>query len=339
MNMNKNHVFVIAEAGVNHNGDVILAKKLIDLAAEAGADAVKFQTFSTEENVTQSAPKASYQKKTSLRESQFDMLRKLELSQGEFREIFDYCKYKKILFLSTPFDYASADFLARLPVSLFKISSGEITNVLLLKKVAEFKKPIILSTGMSSLEEVKQAVKLIYLAGNKKLTLLHCTSNYPTKFEDVNLRAIQTLRHEFNVPVGYSDHTEGIEVAIAATALGAEVIEKHFTLDKNLPGPDHKASLSPTQLKDLVRSIRNVEISMGDGRKVPRPSENNVKQVARKSVVSLFNIKKGERIKAEMLGLKRPGTGLAPKKLAGLLDKVAKRDISKDTIVKSEDFK
>ena len=263
-----NHsVFIIAEAGVNHNGDIHLAKELVDVTAEAGADAVKFQTFITEEIVTRHAEKADYQKQNtgSKKESQFEMLKKLELSFENFRELKIYCDAKGIMFLSTPFDQKSIDFLDELGVPAFKIASGEINNYPLLNYVAAKRKPIILSTGMSTLAEVERAVELLFRTHHSKVALLHCTSDYPAKIEDVNLKAMRTLYQAFYLPVGLSDHTPGIEVALAAVAMGASIIEKHFTTDKSLAGPDHKASLRPLELKALVKAIRNIEKALGSG--------------------------------------------------------------------------
>jgi len=253
-------VFIIAEAGVNHNGNINLAKKLIDIAKKAGADAVKFQTWLTEEIVTKDAEGAEYQMKTAnAKETQYEMLKKLELSQNDFRELKKYADKKKIIFLSTPDEEKSADFLFKLDVPAFKIGSGEVTNLPYLKHIAKKKKPIILSTGTATLNEVKEAVNTIKKAGNDKIVLLHCTTNYPCPLEEVNLRAMSTLKKEFALPVGHSDHTLGIIVPIMATTLGATVIEKHFTLDKNLPGPDHKASLEPNELREMVKIIRDTE--------------------------------------------------------------------------------
>lgn len=325
-------VFIIAEAGVNHNGSLKMAKKMVDAAKSSGADAVKFQTFKTENLVTVNAPKASYQKITVSAKSQFEMLKSLELSESNFVELFNYCKKKKIIFLSTPFDPESAEFLYKLGVPLFKISSGELTNTPLLIQIARYKKPIILSTGMSTLREVEEAVKAIYSTGNKKLILLHCTSNYPAKFQDVNLKAIETLRKVFKVSVGYSDHTEGIHVSIAAIAIGACVIEKHFTLDKNLQGPDHKSSLEPEELHEMVKNIRVLEKAMGSGVKVPAKSENEVKKISRKSVVASKDIEKGVRLTENMLVLKRPGIGIEPKYLNKIIGKRLRFNVEKDCV-------
>lgn len=326
-------VFIIAEAGVNHNGSMAVAKKMIDAAKEMGADAIKFQTFKTEEMVTKNALKAKYQKASNSGKSQYAMLRKLEFSESDFRKLFAYCQRKRIIFLSTPFDQQSAGFLCYLRMPAFKISSGDLTDIPLLKKIANFKKPIILSTGMSTLTEVKEAVRAIYLTDNKKLILLHCTSNYPARYRDVNLRAIRTLREEFDVPVGYSDHAEGIDASIAAVAMGARVIEKHFTLDKNSPGPDHSASLEPEEFGKMIESIRNVEEALGDGLKKPRQSEVEMRRIARKSIVAAVDLPKRSIIKREMLAMKRPGSGIAPKYLEQLIGKQVKRKVKKDQVL------
>ncbi len=325
-------IFIIAEAGVNHNGRMDLAKKLVDTAKRIGADAVKFQTFRAEDLVTADAPQADYQKKMDRARSQFEMLKKLELSETQFFELFEYCRKQKIIFLSTPFDLASAEFLSLLGVPAYKVGSGEITNFMLLRQVARYQKPIVLSTGMSSLQEVQEAVNVIDKQGNKELILLHCTSNYPTKFEEVNLRAMLTLKKKFNVMTGYSDHTPGIEVAIAATAMGACVIEKHLTLNRDLPGPDHSASLVPQEFQKMVEAIRNVEKAKGDGIKKPNPSEIAIQKVARKSLVAACDIGKGIIITPEMLTVKRPGTGIAPKWIHRLTGKEARVAIPKDKI-------
>ena len=303
--------FVIGEAGVNHNGSLDRALQLVDAACEAGADAVKFQTFNADRLVTADAPKAVYQQKnTASGESQLEMLRSLELSESDHVRLLAHCKRRGIQFLSTPFDELSADLLADLGVPLFKIPSGELTNHPFLEHVARKRLPLIVSTGMSCLSEVEAAVRTIESNGNPLIALLHCVSNYPADPADVNLRAMDTMRKAFQVPVGYSDHTLGNDIAIAAVALGACIIEKHFTLDRNLPGPDHKASLEPRELREVVRSIRSVESALGTGRKVPAPSEANTAAVARKSVVAARLIEAGELIDAKSLAMKRPGTGL-----------------------------
>ncbi|MEK7353946.1 MAG: N-acetylneuraminate synthase [Chloroflexota bacterium] len=326
--------FIIAEAGVNHNGDIKLARKLIDVAAKAGADAVKFQTFQAEEIVTESAEKADYQKETTgSTESQFEMIKKLELSDKNFKELFTYAQKKGIMFLSTPFDKRSVDLLDRLGVPGLKIGSGEITNLPLLKHIALKQKPVILSTGMSTLDEVTEAVKVLQKEGTGEIALLHCVSCYPARAEDTNLRAMETLRRTFNLPVGLSDHTIGIHIPVAAVALGACIIEKHFTLDKNLPGPDHRASLEPEELKEMVGAIRDVESSMGNGIKRPTPGEEATKKAARRSLVAGVNIPAGTIITGEMLEIKRPGTGIEPKLINLVIGKKAKKSIARGEVI------
>lgn len=327
-------VFIIAEAGVNHNGKLDLALKMIKKAKEAGADAVKFQMFKADNLVLRQAPKAEYQlQNTSRKESQYEMLKSLELSEADFIELKKECEKQGIMFLCTPFDEESARFLIKIGIKIIKISSGEVTNLPFLAYLAKFKLPIILSTGMSTLAEVKDAVSTIINAGNRKIVLLHCTSNYPVKFEDVNLRVIETLKREFDFPIGYSDHTEGIEVAIAAAAMGACVIEKHFTSDKSLPGPDHKASLESGELKTMIHSIRNIEKAKGDGRKQPCKAEMEVRKVARKSLVVACEIKKGANITRPMITIKRPGTGISPKYLERIIGKTTKKRIVRDQVL------
>ena len=305
--------FIIAEAGVNHNGDVELARRLVDVATEAEADAIKFQTFKAEQVISATAPKAEYQLQTTdPAESQLDMARRLELSPEAHRELQAYCQERGVLFMSTPFDEESADLLNELRVPVFKIGSGEITNWPFLEYVARKGKPIILSTGMSYLSEVDEAVRVIRSAGCDQLVLLHCVSNYPADPADANLRAMQTMAAAFQVPAGYSDHTPGIEVALVAVALGACVIEKHFTLDRNLPGPDHWASLEPDELTALVRGIRTVEAALGHGCKRPAASEANTAAVARRSLVAAQDIPADTMLTEEMIAIKRPGTGLPP---------------------------
>jgi len=305
--------FIIAEAGVNHNGDIQVAKRLVDVAAKAGADAVKFQTFKADRMVSATAPKAEYQLQTTdPAESQLEMLRRLELSPEAHRKLQTYCQEQGVLFMSTPFDEESADFLDELGVPVFKIGSGEITNRPFLEYIARKKKPVILSTGMSYLSEVDEAVRVIREAGCDQLILLHCVSNYPANPADANLRAMQTMAIAFQVPVGYSDHTPDIEVALAAVALGACVIEKHFTLDKNLPGPDHRASLEPPGLQALVTGIRTVELALGNGTKRPARSELDNRLIVRRSLAAAFDIPKGTVLRSDMLRALRPASGIAP---------------------------
>lgn len=324
-------VFIIAEAGVNHNGSMELGKKLVDAAVEAGCDCIKFQTFKSENLVSKNAQKAEYQKKTTdSSESQLDMLKKIELSQDDFVELQKYCKSKGILFLSTPFDLESADFLDSLNMPIFKIPSGEITNLPYLRKIASFGKDIILSTGMATSDEVAQALEILK---GVKVSILHCTTEYPCPYEDVNLKAMQTLKDRFNLEVGYSDHTEGIEVAIAAVAMGATIIEKHFTLDKNMHGPDHKASLEPQELKEMVKCIRNIEKALGNGQKQPSKSEMKNIEITRKSIVANCEIKKGEIFSEENLTTKRPGLGISPMKWDEIIGKTAQKDYKIDDLI------
>lgn len=332
-------VFVIAEAGVNHNGDLQMARALIDVAVEAGADAVKFQTFRAELLATADAPKAEYQlQATGDSESQLAMLRRLELSAGAPSELQSYCNERGIIFLSTPFDEEAVDLLDELGVPAFKISSGDVTNSPLLEYVASKGKPVILSTGMSELSELIEAVSVLNIAGCENPVLLHCVSNYPAEPAEVNLRAMQTMRSAFDVPVGFSDHTEGIDVSLAAVALGACVIEKHFTLDRTLPGPDHRASLEPAELRALVRSIRRVETALGNGRKVPTASELETAKVARRSLVAARDIPAGATLERDMVVMRRPGTGLSPAMLNTLLDRKVKRDIAAGTLLDIDMF-
>ncbi len=332
-------VFVIAEAGVNHNGDVDLAKKMVDAALDAGCDAIKFQTFSAEDMVTPKAPKAKYQKATSQAgESQFDMLKRLELSREDHEEIFAYCQKRQIMFMSTPFDTQSADFLFDLGLEIFKIPSGEITNLPLLSHIAREKKPIIMSTGMTSMDEIVTAVKTLRAAGNKDLALLHCVSDYPAKPADVNLSFMKILEEKFGVPVGFSDHTLGIEIALAAVALGASVIEKHFTLDTDLEGPDHKISLEPEELKALVKGIRKVKAAIGEGMRRPTPSEMHTAAVVRKSLVAAVDIKEGTLMSEKLIAVKRPGTGLPPVLRSSLIGKRTRVSIPKDKLLSLEMF-
>ena len=323
--------FIIAEAGVNHNGNLTLAKQLVDKAVLAGVDAIKFQTFKTEKLVTRYADMAEYQKDNlGKTDSQFNMLKKLELSYDDFIELQEYCRTKGIMFLSTPFDFESADFLASLNMEAFKISSSDLTNIPFLEHIAKFKKPIILSSGMATLSEVEEAINVIYCQGNKEVAVLHCTSNYPSKLQNVNLNAMNTIKNAFKIVSGYSDHTVGITIPIAAVALGGNIIEKHFTLDKNMEGPDHKASLSPLELKEMVIAIRSVEMALGTGIKMYNPSEVDTMKAARKSIVAARHIKVGESISLDDLDYKRPGTGLLPKFYVDIVGKIAIKDIKAD---------
>lgn len=331
--MSKPHTTIIAEAGVNHNGSIELAKKLIDVAAEAGADFVKFQTFKAETLVTQTANKAEYQKEiTNIDETQFDMIKKLELDRKAHEELMDYCNQKKIQFLSTAFDYSSIELLVKLDIPLYKIPSGEITNLPYLRHIGGMDIPIIMSTGMSTLDEVRDALNILLEVGAKKdkITILHCNTEYPTPMEDVNLRAMLTIKEELGTQIGYSDHTLGIEVPIAAASMGGTVIEKHFTLDRTLPGPDHAASLEPEELKAMVAAIRNIEKAMGDGVKKPSPSESKNIPIARKSIVAKKCINKGEIFSEDNLTIKRPGTGISPMEWDEVLGMTADKDYTFD---------
>ncbi|MBV5341804.1 MAG: N-acetylneuraminate synthase [Deltaproteobacteria bacterium] len=327
---------IIAEAGVNHNGDMVLAKRLVDIAKNAGADFIKFQTFKAVKLVTVSAEKATYQKSSSLdEESQFEMIRRLELNLAEHEELIKYCEKNGIGFLSSPFDEESIELLAELNTPLYKIPSGEITNLPYLRHVGRMGKPVVMSTGMSTLDEVRSAMKILMAAGCRKedLIILHCNSEYPTPMDDVNLRAMLTIRDELNVKVGYSDHTVGIEVAIAAVAMGASVIEKHFTLERTLPGPDHAASLEPNELTAMVSAIRNIERAMGNTVKRPSPSEEKNLSVVRKSIVACKPIKKGDYFSEENLAVKRPGTGISPMDWDRIIGKQAVRDFQIDDAI------
>jgi N-acetylneuraminate synthase len=357
---NPNSCYIIAEAGVNHNGDIEMAKLLTEIAAEAGADAVKFQTFKAEKVISKHAPKAEYQKKTTNEiESQLDMVKSLELDEDAHRILIEHCQSRNVEFLCTPFDLDSIDLLAhKLNLPRIKIPSGEITNGSYLLHVAKTGKPVILSTGMSTLGEVETALSVLafgYLAKHdkpslekfrdafcseagretleEKVTLLHCTTEYPAPFEEVNLRAMSTMRTAFGLSVGLSDHTPGIVVPIAAVALGAIVIEKHFTLDRNLPGPDHKASLEPDELKAMVTAIRNIKAAMGNGQKVPMSSELKNRDIARKSLVAAKQIYMGEKFSSSNLNMKRPGKGLSPMKYWELIGEISKKDYDTDELI------
>jgi len=329
--MKKEGVYIIAEAGVNHNGDINLAYKLIDVAVEAGADAVKFQTFKAKNLVSKYTDMATYQKNnTGYGSEQLKMLERFELNFEDFIKLKKYCDEKEIDFLSSPFDFESIDFLENL-VPYYKIPSGEIINLPYLKKIAEKHKPIIMSTGMATLSEVEKALNVIYEVNkNAEIYLLHCTTNYPTPFEEVNLRAMLTLKEAFKLPVGYSDHTLGIDVPIAAVAMGAQIIEKHFTLDKNLSGPDHKASLEPYELKEMVRAIRNVEKALGDGIKKPNKSEMEIMKVVRKKLVAARDIEKGEIITENDIMIKRANEGLVPEYYEIIIGKRLLKSIKED---------
>ena len=327
----------IAEAGVNHNGSIALAKKLIDVAKKANADFVKFQTSIPELHISKFARKANYQLKNNKEENnQLQMVKKLILTYSEFKKIKKYCKKKKIEFLSTPFDLNSIDFLKNLGMKYFKIPSGEITNMPYLVKVGKLKKKIILSTGMASMKEIGQALQILISNGTKKkdITVLQCNTEYPTPIHDANIKAMLTMRKKFKVQIGYSDHTEGFEAALAAVALGATVIEKHFTINKKLSGPDHQASVTGKELKEMVKSIKKVSVALGDGIKKTTNSEKKNMEVARNSIVALKNIKKGEKFTTKNLTVKRPGNGISPMKFFKTLGKKSKYSFSRDELIK-----
>lgn len=329
-------VFIIAEAGVNHNGSIELAKQLIDVAVDAGADAVKFQTFKADKLVSRTAQKAEYQKQTtSGDESQYEMIKKLELDEKMHRELIRYCEQKQIMFLSTPFDHDSIDLLHGFGMSIFKIPSGEITNLPYLRHVGSLGKEVILSTGMADLGEIEDAVDVLMMAGipKDKIIVLHATTEYPCPIDEVNLRAMQTIRNAFGIKVGYSDHTQGIEVPIAAVAMGACVIEKHFTLDRTMEGPDHKASLEPNELKAMVLTIRKIEQALGDGIKKPSKSEAKNSVVARKSIVAARQISIGELLSVDNITIKRPGNGISPMRWDEVIGRTAVRDFSADELI------
>lgn len=333
-------VLIIAEAGVNHNGSMDMAKQLVDMAAEAGADYVKFQTFKTEKLVSATAKKADYQTLNTNADSQFEMLKKLELSVEQHHELIAYCKQKNIKFLSTAFDLDSIDLLNSLNIQLFKIPSGEITNLPYLEKIGFLNKDVIVSTGMCVMSEIEDAITVLVKAGTNRnqISVLHCTTDYPTAMSDVNLRAMLSIQKQLNVPVGYSDHTLGIEVAIAAIAMGATIIEKHFTLDKSLPGPDHKASLEPDELKNLVKAIRNVEQALGKSDKEPTEMEQKNMLVARKSIHLSHSLSKGSIITEKDLSMKRPGDGISPMKMKEVVGKKLKTNLETEHKLSWEDL-
>lgn len=329
------HTLIIAEAGVNHNGSLTMAKQLIDAAAVAGVDYVKFQTFKAEKLVTKDAQKAEYQQRNTEEKSQYAMLKKLELNEMHHEELIEYCEQKGVQFLSTAFDMESIEYLHSLHLGLWKIPSGEITNYLYLKKIAQYCEPVILSTGMCEMEDVLKAVEVLCENGLSKeqITVLHCNTEYPTPMQDVNLRAMLEIKNKVKVKIGYSDHTQGYEVPIAAVALGAEVIEKHFTLDRMLPGPDHKASLEPSELKVMVNAIRNIEQALGDGEKHVSESERKNIVIARKSIVAAKFIKKGEVLTEDNLCVKRPGMGISPMCWENVIGTYAKRNFMQDEFI------
>ena len=332
------HVLIIAEAGVNHNGSLVTAKKMVDAAVDAGVDVIKFQTFNSSKLVSKEARQAEYQKKnigSGDNDSQLEMLRKLELSVGDHHELVDYCKQKGVMFFSTAFDLDSIDFLHTLGMGMWKIPSGEITNYPYLKKIAQYGEDVILSTGMCEISDIEAALEVLVSNGVRKeqVTILHCNTEYPTPYEDVNLLAMCEIRDKFSVNVGYSDHTRGIEVPIAAVALGATVIEKHFTLDRNMSGPDHKASLEPDELKAMVSGIRNIENALGTGHKTVSASEQKNISVARKSIVAACDIKKGDVLTDNNLTVKRPGNGISPMRWEQVVGTYAVRDFQEDELI------
>jgi N,N'-diacetyllegionaminate synthase len=329
-------VFIIAEAGVNHNGSVELAKQLIDVAVDAGVDAVKFQTFKASKLVAKGATKAAYQKGTTDKaETQLDMLKKLELDTATHQVLMDYCKARNIMFLSTPFDHGSIELLVELGMNIFKVPSGEITNLPYLRHIGSLNKQVILSTGMANLGEIEDALDVLIGAGTKKdnITVLHANTMYPTPMQDVNLRAMQTIGASFDIAYGYSDHTLGIEVDIAAVAMGASMIEKHFTLDKTMEGPDHQASLDPDELKAMVAAIRNIELALGSTVKKPSPSEMPNINVVRKSIVAAQTIRTGEELTEEKLAVKRPGSGISPMRWDEVIGSHALQDYQEDDLI------
>ena len=340
MKIKNNKILIIAEAGVNHNGSLKTAKKLVNIASKSGADIVKFQTFNTNNIVIKSLKKAAYQTKSTGKKTQYDMLKKLELSKNDHLSLLKYCKKRKIEFLSTPFDLESIDLLISLKLKRLKIPSSEINNYIYLERISKFKGNIILSTGMSTIKEISEALKILYKGGVKKnkISILHCNSEYPTPFEDVNLNAMLELKKKFNTNVGYSDHTLGIQVPIIASVLGASIIEKHFTLDLNMKGPDHQASLTPLQLKEMVQAIKNINKVIGSKNKKISKSEGKNIKIARKSLVAITNIKKGEKFSRDNISAKRPGTGISPMMYLTLLGKKSKNNYRFDDLIKKNEL-
>ena len=330
-----NSTFIIAEIGVNHNGDIDLAKKMIKSASDCGVDAVKFQTFVSEDLVTEDAKKAQYQNENTSEKTQLEMLKKLELTFDDFKELKDYALANNVMFLSSPFDKKSVDLLESLDVPAYKLGSGELNNFELIDYVQKTGKPIIISTGMATLDEIEETYDFIENKDN--LIILHCITGYPTSFEEANLNFIKTLQSQFDVPIGFSDHSQGIELPIAAVALGACVVEKHFTIDKSLEGPDHKASLNPAEFKAMVDAIRNVEVAMGDGVRKFSENELEIKKIARKSIVLNKDVKKGTVINREILAIKRPGTGISPKNIDELVGKKVIKNLNMGHVLKWND--
>lgn len=334
MKYGEESTFIIAEIGVNHNGSIELAKNMIKSASRCGVDAVKFQTFRSEDLVTENAKTADYQQKNANESSQLEMLKKLELTFEDFKELKDYASKCNVMFISSPFDINSVDLLENLNVSLYKLGSGELNNFELIDYVQKTNKPMILSTGMATLDEIKETYD--FIENKENLIILHCITGYPTSFEEANLNFIKTLQSEFDVPIGFSDHSPGIELPIAAVALGACVVEKHFTLDKTLEGPDHKASLNPVEFKTMVDAIRNVEVAMGDGVRKFSENELEIKKIARKSIILNDDVSKGMKIEKKMLAIKRPGTGIAPKYINKVIGRKVNQDLNKNTVLKWE---
>jgi len=333
----KDSTFIIAEIGVNHNGSVELARKMIKSASDCGVDAVKFQTFVSEDLVSENAKTADYQEKNTNENSQLEMLKKLELSYDDFFELKKYAEECNVMFLSSPFDFKSVDLLEELDVSMYKLGSGELTNFELIDYVLKTNKPLILSTGMATLDEIKETYN--FIGDTDNLVILHCITGYPTSFEEANLNFIKTLQNELDVPIGFSDHSPGIELPIAAVALGACVVEKHFTLDKDMDGPDHKASLNPAEFKAMVDAIRNVEVAMGDGVRKFSENELEIKKVARKSIILNQDVPEGTIITRDMLSIKRPGTGIPPKFINEIVGKTVVNDLKSQTVIKWENLK
>jgi len=333
-------IFLIAEAGINHNGIISLAKKLVDLAVKAECNAIKFQTFITEDLLLTETPKAEYQKsKREESETFYEMIKKYELSQEDFRELNKYCREKGIIFLSTPFDEISVNFLAELNVPAFKIGSGDMNNFPLLELICSYKKPILLSTGMSTLDEVKETVEFVRSNNISDIAIFQCTTNYPTSLEEINLNVIDLYKQEFPFAlIGFSDHSLGMEASIGAAAKGVKIIEKHITLDKNMEGPDHSASLGPDELFNWVKSVRNIEKALGTKKKVPTESEKEIAKIARKSIVTIKDLKEGEILTDEHISIKRPGSGIPPKYFKTILGKKILKDISKNSIISWEDI-
>ena len=334
------HTIIIAEAGVNHNGDIDIAKQLIDVAAMAGVDYVKFQTFKSEKLVSKKTVKADYQRKNTgnVKESQLEMLKKLELSVSDHHELIAHCRRNNISFFSTAFDLESLQFLKDLGLTLFKVPSGEMTNLPYLEKIADIAEEIIISTGMCTMQEIADAIKVLQKKSTAKITVLHCNTEYPTPFQDVNLLAMNTIKNEFDVEIGYSDHTLGIEVPIAAVALGATVIEKHFTLDRSLPGPDHAASLEPAELKQMADSIRNIDLALGNGKKMPSESESKNIEIARKSIYINKDLKKGDVLQLQDLQMLRPGNGISPMKMYQVIGRKIRLDLFEGHKLKETDL-